>query len=86
MKKEQCDQSSSLVVDSLYETDVSHETGGIGGRHYKRQYASQPQQQQPPKRAKKSLESSWEPCELPFAIETPVSDLLKWWTRFRRSY
>lgn len=81
MKKEQQGHSSSNA-DSMYETDVSNATHNtttaidhnISGRS-KRQLmaAAAAAAQQQPKRAKKSLENSWETSELPFAIETPVS-------------
>lgn len=78
MKKEQSQSESTRNVDSMYETDVSNATHNnsavidIGARS-KRQSVHAAIQQLQPKRAKKSLESSWETSELPFAIETPVS-------------
>lgn len=67
----------------MYETDVSNMTAsnsllGIartasslnGG---KRQAFNVSQNPAPQKKAKKSLENSWEPTDLPYVIETPVS-------------
>lgn len=32
----------------------------------------------PSKKAKKSLEDSWDSSDIPFAVETPVRDIFEW--------
>lgn len=76
MKKEQSDDTT---LDSMYETDTSTivppaktktrmtTDGIIDHRESARD---------PPKKAKKSLENSWNNSDLPYIIETPVSEKL----------
>lgn len=85
MKKEHDDNAAA---DSMYETDVSNMTAGnsvlgIGrstttsssiNNGVKRQTFNMSQNPAPQKKAKKSLENSWEPTDLPYVIETPVSE------------
>lgn len=83
MKKEQSDDTT---MDSMYETDTSVNPNASGAANHTKHVATKnmldatildnrpsssfrPQ----PKKAKKSLESSWDNTELPYLIETPVS-------------
>lgn len=75
MKKE---QNEDTAIDSMYETDTScaNSTAAIAATATvavsKRLSASGPTGVVAPKKAKKSLESSWETADLPYVIETPV--------------
>lgn len=72
MKKEQSDDTN---VDSMYETDTSsivpHGKSKI--RIADTNIDHHQQRGDPPKKAKKSLENSWNNSDLPYIIETPVS-------------
>lgn len=70
MKKEQSDDTA---IDSMYETDTST----VVPQHAKaktRPSADANGMIDQPKKAKKSLENSWNNSDLPYIIETPVSE------------
>lgn len=62
MKKEQKEQS-----DSMFEMDTSSANSTAAPKRMPVGATGVP-----PKKAKKSLESSWETTDLPYVIETPV--------------
>lgn len=76
MKKEQTDDTT---MDSMYETDTSTvvpnakaQSRIADGTMIDHRQSSM---REPPKKAKKSLENSWNNSDIPYIIETPVSIL-----------
>lgn len=72
MKKE----ADDTTMDSMYETDTSSVVQPANAKPRTKDgmlVNRPPTSRDQPKKAKKSLESSWNNSDLPYIIETPVS-------------